>query len=256
MAKKHARTIARTSSSLDSANEVQNHILRSLPSHESEIIFPKLEFVRLKAHQLLHEVGDTMKSGYFCNTILTSILSVFPDGKSVEVGLVGREGFVGLPLLAGFSTAASRAVIQVEGTAFRISSEHLTALLGQCPILKRELEQFSQIMAMQVAQIGACNRLHDVQERMARWLLMCAERVGSASMPLTQELLAQMLGTRRSTVTVAAGALQKAGLITYSRGNLRIIDRVKLEQAACECYRLVQQQIRQWTDGSSPRSER
>jgi CRP-like cAMP-binding protein len=181
---------------------------------------------------------------------LISILSVFPDGKSVEVGLVGKEGFIGIPLVAGFRTSPTRAIAQIEATAFRVDGETLMVILRQCPHLERRLQQFSQLMAMQVTQIAACNRLHEVNERLARWLLMSADRVGSNSVPLTQESLAQMLGTRRSSVTVAAGMLQKAGLITHSRGDVQIIDRPNLEEAACECYALMQRQANEWRNHS------
>jgi CRP-like cAMP-binding protein len=231
-------------------NRVQNEILLSLPSEESGVIFSKLEFLRLKPHHLLHEVGDSLKSAYFCNTGIVSILNVFSDGEFVEVGLVGQEGFVGLPLIAGFPSAASRAVVQVESTVFRIEASALITLMERCPTLKRKLDQFSQMATVQVTQIAACNRLHGVDQRLGRWLLMCADRVGPTRLPLTQELLAQMLGTRRSSVTVAAGALQKAGLIRYSRGNLDILDRRKLEDSACECYRLMQRQITYWQESS------
>ena len=227
-------------------NHIHNEILLGLPSKEFEMVLPKLELVRLKTHHVLHEPGDTLKSAYFCNNGLVSILSVFPDGKSVEVGLVGKEGFIGLPLVAGFRTAPTRAIAQIDGSSFRIDGETLKGLLLQCPKLERRLQQFSQVMAMQVTQIAACNRLHEVNERLARWLLMSADRVGSNSVPLTQEFLAQMLGTRRSSVTVAAGMLQKAGLITHSRGDVEIIDRRRLEDAACECYGLMQRQVEGW----------
>lgn len=227
-------------------NHIHNEILLDLPRKEMEMLLPKLEFVRLKTHHVLHEPGDSLKSAYFCDTGLVSILSVFPDGKSVEVGLVGKEGFVGLPLVAGFRTAPTRAVAQIEATAFRVDGEALMVILRQCPNLERQLQQFSQIMAMQVTQIAACNRLHEVDERLARWLLMSADRIGSNSVPLTHEFLAQMLGTRRSSVTVAAGMLEKAGLIAHSRGDVEIIDRKKLEEAACECYGLMQRQVKAW----------
>lgn len=227
-------------------NHIHNEILLGLPSRESELLFPKLEFVRLSVHHTLHEPGDTLKSAWFCNSGLISILSVFPDGKSVEVGLVGKEGFVGLPLVAGFRTAPTRAIAQIEASAFRVDSEKLSELLRECPKLERKLQQFSQIMAMQVTQIAACNRLHEVNERLARWLLMSADRVESNSVPLTQEFLAQMLGTRRSSVSVAAGMLEKAGLITHSRGDVKIIARKKLEEAACECYELMNAQMEEW----------
>src|SRR5712692_4298086 len=204
------------------ANHVHNQILLDLPPRESELLFPKLEFVRLMTHHVLHEPGDTLKSAYFCDSGLVSILSVFPDGKSVEVGLVGKEGFIGVPLVAGFRTAATRAIAQIEATAFRVNSETLVGILRQCLTLERRLQQFAQVVAMQTTQIAACNRLHEVNERLARWLLMSSDRIGSNSVPLTQELLAQMLGTRRSSVTVAAGILQKAGLISHSRGDVEI----------------------------------
>ena len=227
-------------------NHIHNEILLSLPPKEREMLLPKLEFVRMNTHNVLHEPGDTLKSAYFPNSGLVSILSVFPDGKSVEVGLVGKEGFVGWPLVAGFRTAHTRAIIQIEGSVFRIGSDSLMAILLESPKLERKLQQFAQILAMQVTQIAACNRLHEVNERLARWLLMSADRVGSNSVPLTQELIAQMLGTRRSSVTVAAGMLQKAGLISHTRGDVEIADRRKLEEAACECYGIMQRQIREW----------
>jgi CRP-like cAMP-binding protein len=232
-------------------NHVHNEILLGLPPSERELLLSKLEFVRLKTRLVLHEPGDTLKSAYFPSSGLVSILSVFPDGKSVEVGLVGKEDFIGLPLVAGFRTAPTRAIVQIEGSSFRVDGEALKGVLRQCPKLERRLQQFAQIMAMQTTQIAACNRLHEVNERLARWLLMSADRIGSNSVasdsiPLTQELIAQMLGTRRSSVTVAAGTLQKAGLITYTRGNVKVVDRVKLEEAACDCYGIMRRQVEEW----------
>jgi CRP-like cAMP-binding protein len=227
-------------------NQIHNEILLHLPPTESHALLPLLEFMRLNTHHVLHEPGDTLKSVYFPNSGLVSILSVFPDGKSVEVGLVGREGFIGWPLIAGFQTAHTRATMQIEGTVFRIGGETLIELLRTSPVLERRLQQFAQILAMQVTQIAACNRLHEVTERLARWLLMSADRIGSDSLPLTQELIAQMLGTRRSSVTVAAGIFQKAGLIHHTRGDVQIIDRRKLQEAGCECYGIMQRQDREW----------
>jgi CRP-like cAMP-binding protein len=226
--------------------EITNEILLDIPRKELEILTPKLEFLRLGLRHILHEPGDTPKSAYFVNSGLVSILNVFPDGKSVEVGLMGKEGFVGLPLVVGFRTATTRAVVQIESTVLRIDGEALAGILRQCPALELRLQQFSQFMTMQVTQIAACNRLHEVDERLVRWLLMSADRIGSNSVPLTQELLAQMLGTRRSSVTVAAGILQKAGLIAYTRGDVRIVDRRRLEEASCECYGIMRQQVKAW----------
>jgi CRP-like cAMP-binding protein len=217
------------------------------------MVFPKLEIVRLKLHQIVHEAGDRVRSGYFINEGLQSVLSVQPDGKSVEVGLIGKEGFVGIGLVVGFSTSPTRVMTQADGTAHRIDADALEQLLHRCPRLERELHRFGQRSAMQSTQIAACNRLHDVEERLARWLLMSRDRIGSDEMPLTQEFLGQMLGTRRSSVSVAASMLQKAGMITYTRGNVTIVDRAKLEDAACDCYEAIQRQLANWRAESQSR---
>ena len=227
-------------------HRVRNTILTDLPPEEVRRVYPAMEFVRLNARHLLHEAGETVKSAYFCNSGMISILSVFPDGKTVEVGLVGTEGFIGLPLVAGFRTTPTRAVVQIDATAFRISDAALISLLRECPVLERRLQQFSQIAAMETAQIAGCNRVHEIEERLARWLLMTADRTGTNSLPLTQELLSQMLGTRRAGVTVAAGILQKAGLIRYTRGKVEILSRARLEQTSCACYESMAEQRKKW----------
>lgn len=166
---KHLRVPERTRRSLTDGDghPILNEILLELSGDGCQTLFSKLEFVRLKVHHLLHETGDTLKSAYFCNSGMISILSVFPEGKSVEVGLVGKEGFVGLPLVAGFRTSATRAIAQIDATAFRIDAQALRDNLALCPKLGRRLQQFSQISAAQVTQIAACNRLHEVHERLA-----------------------------------------------------------------------------------------
>ena len=229
-------------------NHIENEILRALPPEEAELVLPKLEFVRTKLHQVLHEAGETLKSGYFCNSGMFSVVSVMPDGRTVEVGLIGKEGFSGTPLIAGFRTSHTRTVVQAEGAAFRVDAAFLRTALRECPKLERRLQRFVQLMALQVTQIATCNRLHEVNERLARWLLMTQDRVGSESLPLTQEFLAQMLGTRRSSVSISAGTLQKAGLITYTRGSVTIQDRPSLEEAACDCYGQLRSQIRDWQE--------
>jgi CRP-like cAMP-binding protein len=250
MAKKVAFVRAKMTSSPSSqdgdGNHVHNEILLALPPKEREQLLPKLEFVRLKLHQVLHEPGETLKSGYFCNSGMFSILNVMRDGSTVEVGLVGNEGFLGVPLIAGFRTSNTQAVVQGEATAFRVGADFLRTTLRRCPSLERHLQRYSQFLAVQVTQIASCNRLHEVDERLARWLLMTQDRIGSKSLPLTQDFMAQMLGTRRSSVTVSAGALQKAGLISYTRGSVTVLDRSLLEEAACDCYRQIRQQIKDW----------
>jgi len=227
-------------------NSVRNKILLSLSRQDLDRVLPKLEFVRLKLHQVLHEAGETIKSGYFVNDGMISVLAVHADGKSVEVGLIGSEGFAGMPLAVGFRTSPTRLITQGDGSAYRCDAETLHQLMRQAPALEKELHRFGQKLAMQTTQIAACNRLHEVGERLARWILMTQDRIKANRLPLTQEFLAQMLGTRRASVTVAAGAIQKAGLIAYTRGSVTILDRKKLEVMACDCYEIVQRQLKEW----------
>jgi CRP-like cAMP-binding protein len=230
--------------------EVGNSILRGLPRGECAHIFSAMEFVRLRLRQVLHDVGEPIRSVYFLNDGLGSVLTVQPDGKSVEVALIGNEGFIGLPVIFGFSTSGLRVVTQGDGSAYRIETKALQKILIGCRELERQLQRFSMILSMQSTQIAACNRLHNVEERMARWLLMSHDRIGSQTLPLTQEFLGQMLGTRRASVSEAAGALQRAGMIAYTRGNVTILDRRKLERTACDCYQIIQQQAERWqTEG-------
>ncbi len=226
--------------------EVGNFILRSLPARESNLLFPSLEFIRLKLHQVLHESGESIRSGYFLNNGLGSLLTLQPDGKTVEVGLTGREGFIGLPVVFGFKTSGLRAVTQGEGTAYRVDVDTLLRILPQCQDLEKRLQRFAMVLGMQSTQLAACNRLHDVVERLARWLLMSQDRIGGTILPLTQEFLAQMLGTRRASVTVAAGVLQKAKMIEYSRGSVKVLNRAKLEEVACDCYEVIERQKKRW----------
>jgi CRP-like cAMP-binding protein len=225
---------------------VENEILLGLPAKEGEAIFSLLTFVELRTHDVLHEPGEAIKFGYFMNSGMTSILTVLAEGKSVEVGLTGKDGFVGLPLLVGFKSGPTQAVVQIAGSAFRIGARAITQAVRQNPVLANRLQRYVQMLAMQGTQVAACNRLHEVDERLARWLLMCQDRIHSDFVPLTQEFLAHMLGTRRASVTVAAGILQKAGLITYTRGHVKIVDRSRLEGATCECYAIMQQQDERW----------
>lgn len=215
----------------------QNKILLGLPRNEYDAVLADLEYLQVPTHTVLNESEEPIEYGYFLNSGLASVLNVMSSGKSVEVGLSGKEGFVGLPLIADFKTSPSRVVMQVGGTAFRVSQQDLRNRLRDCPKLEKSLQRYSQEMSMQSTQVAACNRLHEVEERLARWLLMSQDRLGGDSVPLTQEFLAHMLGTRRASVTVAAGILQKAGLITYNRrGEMKIKDRGSLEDASCECY--------------------
>jgi CRP-like cAMP-binding protein len=226
--------------------EIGNLILQGLAEKECDEVLDSLELVRLKLNTILHEAGEVIKSGYFPNSGMGSVLTVQPDGKSVEVGLIGKEGFIGLPVVYGFRTSSLPIVTQADGTAYRIEAETLRKLLRKCPALERALLRFSMMLAMQSTQIAACNRLHDVEERLARWLMISHDRIDRETMPLTQEFLGQMLGARRSSVSVAASILQKAGMITYTRGNVTILDKSKLQEAACDCYEIIHNQKQNW----------
>jgi CRP-like cAMP-binding protein len=227
-------------------NLVLNKILLQLPPEEFDLLSSKLEFVRLKRRQVVHEAGETLKSAYFCNSGMFSFAIIMPDGKSVEVCLVGTEGFSGIPLIAGFRTSYTRTVVQAEATAFRIDAARFRAALRDLPTLEREAQRFAQLATMQMAQIAACNRLHEVEERLARWLLMCQDRLGSNSLPLTEDFLAEMLGSRRASVSVAISNLSKVRLIEHTRGKATILQREGLELICCDCYAQLQWQAKQW----------
>ena len=225
---------------------LSNGILRKLPRKEFKTIFPKLTLVPLPLHSVLNEAAKPILYCYFMRSGLASILTVLTNGKIVEVGLTGAEGFVGLPLVAGLKSSASRVIVQIAGSAFRIRAQDMTVVLADCPALRKGLGQFGQEVAVQSAQIAACNRLHNANQRLARWLLMSQDRLGGNQVRLTQEFLAHMLGMRRASVTVALGVLQKAELITFVRGAVMIDDRLGLEAAACECYVSIMQQHKSW----------
>jgi CRP-like cAMP-binding protein len=229
-----------------SHNNILNLILLGLPACELTAAVKKLEFVELPTHFVLHEASEPLTRAYFINSGLASVLSVMTDGKSVEVGLAGKEGFIGLPLVVGFSTSPTQVIMQVAGSAYQMTAADFHETLLHAPALEKSLNRYAQTLGMQATYVAACNRLHEVDERLARWLLMSQDRLGGDVVPLTQEFLAHMLGTRRASVTVAAGILQKAGFITYNRGSVRIDDRSGLEGAVCECYVSIKQQSEKW----------
>ena len=245
MVRKSAVPINSVSPQVD-GNALRNSLLLNLPPEESELLYPQLVYIPLPTREVLNEARVPIKHAFFMNSGLASVLNVTLEGKTVEVGLTGKEGFVGLPLLVGFETSPARVIIQIEGSAFRVNAANLLKLLPECPTLEKRMHRYSQVLAMQASQIATCNTAHDVNERLARWLLMSQDRIGSPVVPLTQEFLSHMLGTRRASVTVAASALQKAGLIKYARGSLNILNRQALKAAACECYAALVQQSAKW----------
>ena len=230
-----------------------NHILRSLPPKEYERLLPHLDPISLRQNDLLSEVGAPIRYGYFIEGGLVSNVAVMRDGRSVEVGMIGSEGFVALPTLLNLAKSSSRLVVQISGDAMRIRAEILEQLLPKLPQLERSLSRFAYLQALQLEQIAACNTLHEIEPRLARWLLAAADRVGE-NLTVTHEQTARMLGVRRASVTVAASAIQERGAIQYARGNLRLLSRHKLEEAACECYSIVHAHLESYFIGLSLRS--
>lgn len=223
-----------------SGKPVRNTILLSMPDDEYAVIRPHLELIKLSYRQALHEPRERIDYGYFLNGGLVSLMIVTGDSRSVEVSIAGKEGFVGAPLSVGVRSSPYRAVVQMTADALRIAAHAFENGQLPTPHLNLLLNRYAQIQGLQVAQIAACNRLHEVEQRLARWLLMSQDRVDSTTLSLTHDWLAQMLGTGRPSVSLAAGVLQKAGMIEYRRGHIRILDRKSLEEAACECYKVIQ----------------
>jgi CRP-like cAMP-binding protein len=219
---------------------VQNSILRSIPEGEYNLLREYLQPAELPAQHILHEAGAKIEFAYFLNDGMASLVVLTSDGRSVEVAIVGKEGIVGTPLVVGLSRGPHRAVMQIVGSGLRIKSAHLMEVLNSAPEMRLIWNRYVLIQGLQVAQIAACNRLHDIEQRLARWLLMCQDRIGSETLLVTHEFLAQMLGTGRPSVTLAAGVLENAGLIENLRGTVKILNRKSLEEAACECYGVIQ----------------
>jgi CRP-like cAMP-binding protein len=230
--------------------EVRNKILLELPAGECNALLAKLEFLKLPVRTILNEASEPIRDVFFINDGLASVLTIMADGSSVEVGLCGSEGFVGLPLLAGFKSSPTQVIMQVGGSGFRMSAKDFGATLRSSPALVKDLNRFAQLQTLQATQIAACNRLHPVTQRLARWLLMSQDRLGGSVVALTQEFLAHMLATRRASVTVAASALQKKALISYRRGEVTILNRSALIAATCECYSKLVDQKRKWASES------
>jgi CRP-like cAMP-binding protein len=217
----------------------RNLILAQLPDAEYEILAKSLVPVELPLEMRLSEPNEPIEYVYFLNTGLISTDALTEKGESVEVGVIGREGFAGLPALLDQPQMSHSVLMQGAGEGLRIRSSILRDQFVKGGVLQRLVHTFAYLQLVQTAQSVLCNRMHEVDARLARWLLTSADRMESESLNLTQEFLAQMLGVQRSTVTVAAGNLQRAGLIGYSRGKIHILDRAKLTETACECYRIV-----------------
>ena len=220
---------------------VSSLILLSISDGDYSSLRPHLEYISLPNHLVLHEAGGKLEFAYFPNRGLISLVVVMKDGRTAEAGIVGNEGFTGTLAAVGLSRSTLHAVVQITGDGFRVEVGALQNTLQTAPHLQLMLSRYAAIRGMQVAQTAACNRLHDIGQRLARWLLMTQDRVDSGSLPITHDFLATMLGTDRPSVSLAAGVLQKKGLIEYTRGAVKIVNRKKLEDFACECYGVIRQ---------------
>ncbi len=219
---------------------VANTILLTIPDEEFEAIRPHLEYVDLPHHTILHEPQRKLDVMYFPNSGMVSIVFKATRGVSVEVGVLGREGFTPVVAAAGLRRSPHQAIMQVAGTGFKLPLEALEMVLKTCPKLYSMMNRYAAVHGLQVAQTAGCNRLHDLDQRLARWLLLTQDRVGSGLLRITHDFLATMLGTDRPSVSLAAGALQKKKIIEYTHGAVRVLNRKKLEGSACECYGVIQ----------------
>jgi CRP-like cAMP-binding protein len=220
----------------------RNRLLELLPAAERNRILDRCEKLNLEHRKVLYEPHAEIQDAYFPLYGMISLVISSEQGQTVEIGTVGNEGMLGTQLVLGAQASQVEAVIQVAGEFLRMTREDLEREVRRDGGLRRAAQRFAQALSNQIAQSVLCNRVHSVEERLCRWFLMTHDRAGSDEIHLTQQFVAQMLGVRRPSVTVAVGMLQKAGLITYSRGRLGILDRKGLEAGACECYEIVREQ--------------
>jgi len=227
-----------------SRNPVGNHLLAALPQEEYQRLLPNLEPVSLAWKQVLYERNEPIEYAYFLNNAVASLLNLMQDGQTIEAATVGKEGMIGVPLLLGTNQIPLQVIVQIPGDGLRMKADVFKAeVYWGCP-LHTLLLRYMQTLMNQISQTAACNRLHSVEARCCRWLLMTRDRVESDSFPQTQEFLSYMLGVRRASVSEVAATLQKSGLINYHRGQITIRDRKGLEAAACECYQSTQQEFK------------
>jgi CRP-like cAMP-binding protein len=214
-----------------------------LPEAERERLFPHLEPITMPLGRALYESGDRLEHVYFPTTAIVSLLYIMEDGASAEIAVVGNEGIVGIALFMGGETMPNRAVVQSAGHAYQLSGQLLKQEFNRGGALQHLLLRYTLAMLTQMAQTAVCNRHHSVDQQLCRWLLLSLDRLPANELSMTQELIANMLGVRREGVTEAAGKLQKAGLIHYSRGRIKVLDRPGLEARVCECYEVVRQEF-------------
>lgn len=220
-----------------------NLLLCALPAGERERLLPHLQPMTFSLGQTVCEPGERIDYCYFPTDSIVSLLYTMQDGSTAEMGLVGNEGVLGIAVFLGGESTCSRALVAVAGDALRLPSRLLQRESVHPGPLHHLLLLYTQALITQVSQTAVCNRLHSIEQRLCRWLLLCHDRKNRSELLMTQELIAHMLGGRRESVTIAAGRLQDAGLIQYCRGCIRILDRKGLESRACECYRVVEDEF-------------
>jgi len=220
----------------------QNRLLGALPRKEYDRLLPHLEEVSLPLRDILYEANGPIAHVYFPLNGVVSLV-IMDRGFCLEVGVIGNEGLVGTPVFLGSDRSPTRAIAQIPGEALRMEAKVLQKEMGRGGPLQGVVQRYTQTMVNQISQSVVCNHRHSVEKRMCRWLLMSHDRVGADEFPLTHEFLAQMLGVCRPTLTAVAGALQRAGLISYHRGTITVLDRKGLEAASCECYEVVAKEL-------------
>lgn len=219
-----------------------NRMLASLPKKDYQRLLPGLEEVPLLFDTVLYEPGATIFDVYFPTSGIVSLLAAVEDRATLEVGLVGREGMVGLPVFLEVKTSGNQAVVQGAGSALKMKARAFRKECEDGGPLPRLLRRYAHSLLTQISQTAVCNRFHPIEARLARWLLMTSDRMGADEFQLTQEFLSNMLGVRREGVNKAATTLQEEGLISYSRGALTILNRAGLEALACQCYRIIKEE--------------
>jgi len=219
-----------------------NHLLSILPPEDFNRIKPFLEMVSLPLGKVLCESGGTINYVYFPTTAIVSLLAVMDNGSSAEIAVVGNDGVIGIAVFMGGETMLNRSVVQSEGFAYKLGASVLKQEFARSGVLRPVLLRYTMALLSQMAQTAVCNRHHTIDQQLCRWLLLSIDRLPSNELNMTQELIANMLGVRREGVTEAAGKLQSAGLIHYSRGHITVLDRAGLEKRVCECYDVVREE--------------
>ncbi len=228
---------------LSQAEPIRNHLLASLPPAALQRLRPKLTRVALNLRQVIYEPDQPMDAVYFPESGMISLVALLEEGTQAEVGIIGSEGMLGIPLLSGVETPFIESMVQLTGSGLRMGAEDFKHELGANPEFRAILLRYNEALGAQVMQTAACNGRHGLEQRLARWLLMAHDRAEDRQLPLTQDFLAMMLGVHRPSITVTAGILQRAGLIRYAAGRVTVLDRASLEAASCECYSAVRERF-------------